>query len=215
MIVMQPVLEMDVPDDDFAFWPVAETKPFGYLPLTGELSPAEVGTAMMRIVGYNDIGPDPGDGFPPPPADPLGSFLHGMLTSEELIVAGGLRVVDSSTGVTLLPGCCCGLEGWREWHEVVDGGDRPWLGHDPQPTAERFGDTVRLTVRSGKSDSPVIELSASELGRLLVGVERDLADFVALAADWASRHLPGRSAPLAAALARLLDLPLPAVPQRR
>ncbi|WP_406300388.1 hypothetical protein OG948_33145 [Embleya sp. NBC_00888] len=160
---MQPVLEMDVPDGDFAFRPVAETKPFGYLPLTGE----------------------------------------------------PLCVVDGSTGVTLLPGCCCGLEGRRQWHEVVDGGERPWLGHDPQPTAERFGDTVRLTVGSGQSDSPVIELSASELGRLLVGVERDLADFVAPAADWASRHLPGRSASLAAALARLLDLPLPAVPQRR
>ncbi|WP_439681026.1 hypothetical protein [Embleya sp. MST-111070] len=67
----------------------------------------------------------------------------------------------------------------REWHEAVDGNDRPWLGHDPQPAAERFGYTLRLTVRFGQSDSPVIELSASALGQLLVSVERDLTGFVA------------------------------------
>ncbi|MER5866157.1 hypothetical protein [Kitasatospora sp. NPDC002040] len=210
---MQPVLEIDIPDDDFDLWPVAELKPFSYLPINGGLSPAETGAAMMLIVGYNDIGPEPGDDFPPPPADPLGSFLHGMLTSEDLFVAGGLRVVDSSAEVTLLPGCCCGLEGWREWHEVVDGSDWPWLGHDPQPTAERSGDTVLLTVESGLSDSPVIELSAAELRQLLAGVERDLADFVALAAAWTSQHLPGHSVPLTAALCRLLDLPSPTVPR--
>jgi len=199
---------MDAPDDDFVFWPVAETEPFGYLPLGGGLSEAEVGTAMMRVVGYNTVGPDPEEGFAPPPADPLGAFLHGTLTSEFLIVGGGLRVVDESTDVTLPPGCCCGLEDWREWWEVVDGGaDRPWLGHDPQPIAERFGDTVRLTLDSGSRDSPTIELPAAELGHLLLGVERDLADFVALAARWASRHLPDHTVPIAAALSRLLDLP--------
>ncbi|WP_237535372.1 hypothetical protein [Streptomyces sp. SID3343] len=152
---MRLVLRVDVHDGDFAFWPVAETKSFGHIPLGDELSPTEVGTAMMRIVGCNDVGPDPGEGFPLPPADPLGYFLHGMLTSEEPIVGGGLLVVDTSTGIVVPPGCCCGLEDWREWQEVVDGGDPPWLGHDPEPTAERLGDTVRLTLDSGKSDGPV------------------------------------------------------------
>lgn len=214
MITMRPVLTVDVHDGDFAFWPVAEVKSYGHLPLTGGLSSAEVGTAMMRIVGCNDIGPAPGEGFPPPPADPLGSFLHGMLTSEEPIVGGGLLVVDTSTGVVVPPGCCCGLEDWREWQGVVDDGDPPWLGHDPQPTAERLGDTVRLTLDSAKSDSPVIELPGGELDRLLKGVERDLSDFVALAADWASHHLPDHAIPLDAALSRLLDLPSPTGPRQ-
>ncbi|MFE5586172.1 hypothetical protein [Kitasatospora sp. NPDC056531] len=207
---MQPVLEINTPDG-FDLWPVAEVVPFGFLPLSGELSPAEVGTAMMRIAGCNDIDPD-GD-RPPRPSDPLDSFLHGLLTFENLFAAGGLRVTDDSTGTTFLPGCCDGLEDWRDWHRLVDGGGMLGFGHDPvSPVAERFGGTVRLTVNAEQSDSPVIELSVVELRHLLAGAERDLADFLALAADWVFQHLPGHWASVTAALARVLDLPAPALP---
>ncbi|MEJ8646416.1 hypothetical protein WKI68_44425 [Streptomyces sp. MS1.HAVA.3] len=207
---MQPVLEIYAPDG-FDLWPVAETESFGFLPLSGELSPAEVGTAVMRIAGCNDIDPD-GDRLPRP-ADALDSFLHGLLTFDNLYAAGGLRVTDNSTGVTFLPGCCDGLEDWRDWHQFVDDGGLLGFGHAPEsPVAERFGDTIRLTVNADQSDSPVIELSVTELRHLLAGAERDLADFLALATDWASRHLPGRCAPVAAALARVLGLPAPALP---
>ncbi|WP_331727741.1 hypothetical protein [Streptomyces sp. NBC_00158] len=210
MIVMHPVLEIYTPDG-FDLWPVAEIEPFGFLPLSGELSPAQVGTAVMRIAGCNDVDPD-GD-RPPRPADALGSFLHGLLTFDCLFAAGGLRVTDNSTGVTFLPGCCDGLEDWRDWHQFADAGSLLGFGHDPvSPVAERFGDTVRLTANADRSDSPVIELSVTELRHLLVGAERDLADFLALAADWASTHLPGHRARVTAALARLLDLPAPTTP---
>lgn len=91
---MQPVLEIYAPDG-FDLWPVAEIKSFGFLPLSGELSPAEVGTAMMRIASCNDIDPD-GD-RPPLPAASRDSFLHGLLTSDNLFAAGGLQVTDNST----------------------------------------------------------------------------------------------------------------------
>ncbi len=207
---MQPVLEIYTPDG-FDLWPIAEIEPFSFLPLSGDLSPAEVGTAMMRIAGCNDIDPD-GD-RPPRPADALSSFLHGLLTFECLFAAGGLRVTDSSTGVTFAPGCCDGLEAWRDWHQFVDDGTLLGFGHEPvSPVAERAGDTIRLTVNTEQSDSPLIELSDTELRRLLAGAERDLTDFLALAADWASEHLPAHCAPVTAALARVLDLPRPAIP---
>ncbi|MGW2546747.1 hypothetical protein ACWC5I_39220 [Kitasatospora sp. NPDC001574] len=207
---MQPVLEINIPDG-FDLWPVAEVVPFAFLPLSGELSPAQVGTAMMRIAGCNDIDPD-GD-RPPRPSDPLDSFLHGLLTFENLFAAGGLRVTDHSTGITFMPGCCDGLEDWRDWHRLVDGGGPLGFGHDPvSPMAERFGGTVRLTVNAEQSDSPVIELSVGELRHLLAGVERDLADFLALATDWVLQHLPGHWASVTAALARVLDLPASALP---
>ncbi|WP_405674789.1 hypothetical protein OG292_02930 [Streptomyces sp. NBC_01511] len=207
---MQPVLEINTPDG-FDLWPVAEVVPFSFLPLSGELSPAEVGTAMMRIAGCNDIDPD-GD-RPPRPSDPLDSFLHGLLTFENLFAAGGLRVTDDSTGITFLPGCCDGLEDWRDWHRLVDGGGLLGFGHDPvSPVAERFGGIVRLTVNAEQSDSPVIEVSVVELRHLLAGAERDLADFLALAADWVHQHLPGHYASVTAALARVLDLPAPVLP---
>ncbi|MER5894550.1 hypothetical protein [Streptomyces sp. NPDC001876] len=201
---MQPVLEIHR-TDGFALWPVAEARPSGYLPLSGELTTAEVATAVMRIAECNDLDPEHDD-RPPRPADPLGSFLHGLLTFEDLYAAGGMRVTDSSTGITLLPGCCNGLEEWRAWREVLRGSDYASFGHDPDPIAERVGDAVRLTVDAERTDSPVIELSVAELGRLLDGAERDLTGFLALAEKWVSENLPDRSAPVTAALVRALDL---------
>ncbi|WP_326732978.1 hypothetical protein [Streptomyces phaeochromogenes] len=210
---MRPVLEMTT-TDGFDLWPVAEFESFGFLPLSGELSPAEVGTAVMRIAGCNDVDPD-GD-RPPRPVAALHSFLHGLLTFDCLFVAGGLRVTDNSTGVTFLPGCCDGLEDWRDWQRLVDDGGLLGFGHDPvSPIAERFGSIVRLTVNAEQSDSPVIELPTTELRLLLAGAERDLVDFLALAADWASKQLPDHCSAVTAALARALDLPTLAVPPER
>ncbi|MDG4857663.1 hypothetical protein P8605_05750 [Streptomyces sp. T-3] len=210
MIVMQPVLEM-YPPDGFGLWPVAEFKSLGFLPLSGELSPGEVGAAVMRIANCNDIDPD-GD-RPARPSDPLDSFLHGLLTFDTPFAAGGLQVTDDSTGITFLPGCCDGLEDWRDWHRLVDAGGLLGFGHDPvSPTAERFGETVRLTVNAEQCGSPVITLTVAQLRHLLAGVERDLAGFLALANDWGLVHLSGRRVPAMAALARVLDLPALAVP---
>ncbi|WKU42880.1 hypothetical protein Q3V23_01700 [Streptomyces sp. VNUA116] len=210
MIVMRPVLEIYTPDG-FDLWPVAEIESFGFLPLSGELSPAEVGAAVMRIADYNDAVPD--DDCPPRPAEARDAFLHGLLTSDAPLAPGGLQVTDGSTGVIFLPGCCDGLEDWRDWHQLVDTGSLLGFGHDPvSPIAERFGDTVRLTVNAEQSDSPVIELSVTELRPLLAGVERDLAGFLALAAGWAAKCLPDYCTPLTATLARVLDLPAPSIP---
>ncbi|MEV7602830.1 hypothetical protein AB0O91_36215 [Kitasatospora sp. NPDC089797] len=205
---MQPVVEIVVPDA-FALWPVAEVERFGFQPLSGKLSPAEVGTAVMGIIRCNDTEPD--SDHPPRPTDPLGSFLHGLLTLDPLFAAGGLRVTDTSTGVTFLPGCCDGLEDWRDWHRLIDDGGPLWFGHDPvSPLAERIGDTVRLTVDTCRHDSPVIELPVTTFGRLLADAERDLAGFLALAADWAPGHLPDHADSVTAALGRLFGLPAPA-----
>ncbi|MFD4909111.1 hypothetical protein [Kitasatospora purpeofusca] len=202
---MQPVLEINIPEG-FDLWPVAGVEPFAFLPLNGELSPAEVGTAMMSIIGCNDIDPD-GD-RPPRPTDPLESFLHGLLTFDDVVAAGGLRVVDDSTGAVFLPGCCDGLEDWRDWHVFLDGGSLLGFGHEPvSPLAERFGDTVRLTVNAEQNGSPVIELPVTELRRLLANAERDLADFLVLATDWVRQHMPEHSEPVIAALVRVLCLP--------
>ncbi|OSC70594.1 hypothetical protein B5180_24400 [Streptomyces sp. BF-3] len=204
MIVLQPVLEIPVPAR-FTLWPVAEGLPFTHLALDGRLTSAEVGTALMLIADYNDRDPDPAVGDDRP-SDPVASFLHGLLTSDAPIVAGGLRAMDTSTGVTLLPGCCSGLENWRDVYDVLDGTGQVFLGHDPDPVVQlsRSGDSVRLVVDIERSDSPVIELPAVELRHLLDGVGRDLAGFLALAADWARVHLPDHAEPVIDALARVL-----------
>jgi hypothetical protein len=207
VIVFQPVLEV-FRSTDFALWPVAEVERYGFMPLSGAVTPAEVGTAVMRIAECNDV-ESGADGRPPKPADPLGAFVHGLLTLDDLFTAGGLRVTDSDAGVTLLPGCCNGLEESGDWFALLDADGWASFGHDPSPLAERRGDTVRLTVDVERDDSPVIELPAEELRRLLAGAERDLADFLDLAAAWAARQLPRHGRRVTAALARALVLPVP------
>ncbi|MFE7649599.1 hypothetical protein [Streptomyces phaeoluteigriseus] len=207
VIVVQPVLEVYA-CEGFGLWPVARSVPYGFLPLSGGLDAAEVGTAVMRIVDCNDM--DPGDdGRPPRPADPLGGFLHGLLTMDDLFASGGLRITDTATGTTLLPGCCNGLDERRDWQEVVDGDGFASFGHDPSPLAERHGDTVRLIVDAERDDSPVIELSVTDLRRLLADAERDLGDFLQVAAAWAARHLPEHATAVTSALSRALDVPTP------
>ncbi|WP_328741502.1 hypothetical protein OG436_01690 [Streptomyces caniferus] len=89
MMVMQPVLEIFAADD-FALWPVGEHESYGYLVLDGELTPAEVGTAVMRIADCNNFEPEEEHGTCP--TDPLGAYLHGLLTTPNLFAAGGFRV---------------------------------------------------------------------------------------------------------------------------
>ncbi|MET9293736.1 hypothetical protein [Streptomyces sp. NPDC003077] len=224
MIVFRPVLEVLGPDG-FALWPVADVGRYDFLPLGGALTPDEVGTAVMSAATHNSVaatrnslasehdGPGPeGDGpahdaHPPRPADPVGDFLHGLLAGENLFLSGGLWVTDTTTGATLLPGCCNGLEERGDWRELLDGVGWASFGHDPGPFAERVGDLVRLTVDAEQDGSPVIELPVTELPRLLADAERDLTDFLRLATEWAARQLPEHAALVSAALARALGLP--------
>ncbi|MFD6225809.1 hypothetical protein ACFWFZ_02830 [Streptomyces sp. NPDC060232] len=206
MIVIQPVLEIQA-RDGFALWPVAGAEPYAFLPLSGALSPAEVGTAVMSIAACNDCEPD--DGRPPRPADPLGAFLHGLLTMDDLFASGGLRVTDTAHGRTLLPGCCNGMDERSDWAEVVDGSGWASFGHDPSPLAERLGDRVRLTVDTEQDDSPVIELQVTRLRHLLARAERDLRHFTHLVGPWAARHVPDHAAATTAAVARALAVPSP------
>ncbi|UUU44902.1 hypothetical protein JIW86_38570 [Streptomyces sp. NBC_00162] len=202
---MQPVLEI-VAVDDFALWPVGEHESYGYLVLDGELTPAEVGTAVMRIADCNDFEPEEEHG--PCPTDPLGTYLHGLLTMPDLFAAGGFRVTDNATNTVFVElGCCNGLETWRDWLEVLDATGCSYFGHDPSSMAERVGDIVRLTFDAhGTDGSPVIELPVDQVRTLVAGAQQDLQDFLSLAGTWAEQHLPAHAAAVTAALARALDL---------
>lgn len=95
MTDIQPVLEVFKPEE-FSLWPVAWSKRFGYLPLRSPLESIEVSTAVMGIAEANEVDHE-GD-RPPRPADPLGGFLHSVLTMELPFAPGGLRVIDNATG---------------------------------------------------------------------------------------------------------------------
>jgi hypothetical protein len=204
---MEPVLETR--EVDFSLWPAAPAESFGYLTLTGRLTADEVGLAVMLIAYANDSEDDE-DG-PPRPADAVASFLHGLVTREYVFVPGGLRVVDTAAGTTFTPGCCCGVEEWRDWFLVFDTGSSSF-GHDPWALAEQRGDVVRLTLDAGETlgaeetDSPFFDVPVDQLRELLTQAERHLVDFHALATAWLRRELPEHADAVSTALHRALDL---------
>ncbi|WAL71577.1 hypothetical protein OU787_08700 [Kitasatospora sp. YST-16] len=120
----------------------------------------------------------------PQPADPLGAFLHALLTVKNPFAPGGLRLTATATGIIFAPGCCTGLNRRRGWLDVMDGdGQRQaFFGHDPLRLAERHGDTVRLTVDGDRADSPTTDLPVADLRRLLADTEHDFAGFFRLTA---------------------------------
>src|SRR5262249_5798833 len=74
----------------------------------------------------------------------------------------------------LLPGCCCGLEDWREWIAFLDAGAAPpWCGHTPDAFFERLPDGRLCFGREG-SPGTRLETSSAELRAALRVVESDL-----------------------------------------
>jgi hypothetical protein len=178
------------------------------MPLHGALSEAEVGTAVMTIAAYNHVRGD--DEAPPArPLDPVEHFVRALLDGRDVQAPGGLQVADTLGGAVLRPGCCNGLEEWRDWFDVLDGPGHAGFGHGPAPLAERHGDIALLTVDSERDDSPAFEVDIDVLRRGLEGAERDLAGFLRAAADWAAARLPALAFPVVAALARGIGMPPP------
>ena len=114
MVIVDVVLETyDVVE--FAAWPIAEPSSDGLLALSGQMSPVEVGTAMAVIFSYNHIPVVHA-------ADMTDAHLEQHFAEREALIApGGLRFRDTTTNVNVSPGCCFGLENWRDWWNVAHG----------------------------------------------------------------------------------------------
>ncbi|WP_228010899.1 hypothetical protein [Nonomuraea phyllanthi] len=158
MVIVDAVLET-YDADGFTAWPIAQPSNDCLLALSGLLSPAEVGTAMAVIFSYN--------GIPVTHATNLtGAHLEQHLAEAEgLIAPGGLRFRDNTTGVTIAPGCCFGLENWRDWWDVI-GGKNPGSATTPRRTSHIWvmssnsGSTMGtlLPSRSPAASSPACSL---------------------------------------------------------
>lgn len=188
VIIIEPVIET-FEARDFTAWQVSLPADSQYLALSGELTPAGVGTAMAVIVAYNEDTLEEDGNEVPEGSGPAGA-LQRLTRAECLIAPGGLRVRDTDTGLAVNPGCCAGLEDWREW-EQIPGGESPWLGHDPSPWAEHLGSKIRIwsdEVREGQtppSAGPPIDIPAGVLPGLVASAGQKLQDFLDLIEPWA------------------------------
>jgi hypothetical protein len=208
VLIMDPVLE--TPDTAaFALWPVAGLPPYRFMALSDRMTAQEVGTALAALVGCAVQAGD--DDRPVTGAD---DAVRRLLAAETVTAPGGLRVHDPATGVTVTPGCCCGLEDWREWFGIADGAT-PWFGHDPSPRLDHTAESVRLwpdgrDAHRAPTGTP-IEIPALALFPLLRSAHQSLNGFLSLVGPWATRHVPSLADPLTRRLADALAIsePLP------
>ncbi|MBT2229926.1 hypothetical protein [Nonomuraea sp. NEAU-A123] len=129
------------------------------------------------------------------------TIVGRLLEQDALIAPGGLELHDLSTGVTIIPGCCSGLEDWRAWSEALSGDD-VWLGHDPAPSIAVNGDRMRIRQDGGLGEgSDSVDVPVALFPALLRTVQQDLVGFLGRVGEWADGVTPSP----AAALVRKLD----------
>jgi hypothetical protein len=210
VLIVNAVLE--TPDTvDFSFWPVADLPPHQFMALSSSMSPLEVGSALAMLADYNSR-----TGDDDRPLMDASEAICRLLETDKVIAPGGLRVHDTRTNVTVQPGCCCGLEDWREWLDVADG-ETLWLGHDPSPRLEHADEVVQLWPDSvdaqETSSGQPIEIVVGDLPGILHTVQEGLQGFLSLTKQWATRHVPTLAEDLAARLDEDLAIsaPLPGI----
>jgi hypothetical protein len=167
-------------------WPVADHQACSFVRLSGEMTGAEGGSVMAQLVTYNQIEAEP----------TVEGLLLGAIAAESLLLPGGVQASIGEREIN--PGCCCGLEEWREWRECLDTAQSPWMGHDPAPRIEWAGQAVQVWSDGGlgpTTDAFAIEFEQGRFAAELDRVERDLRGFLAVIADWARKA--GFSDPLA------------------
>ncbi|WP_053761224.1 hypothetical protein [Streptomyces sp. AS58] len=206
MLIVNAVLES--PDTvGFSFWPVADLPPYQFMALSGSMSPLEVGSALAMLADYNSR-----TGDDDRPLTDASGAIRRLLETDKVIAPGGLRVHDTRTNVTVRPGCCCGLENWREWLDVADG-ETLWLGHDPSPRIEHSSDLVHLWPDGADAQEtpsgPPIEIVVGDLPGILHTVQEGLQGFLSLTMQWATRHVPTLTEDLAARLDEDLAISAP------
>ncbi|KAF0836580.1 hypothetical protein FNL39_11481 [Nocardia caishijiensis] len=173
---MQAVVE--VPNFDFhplPPWPVSAAAPYSFMPIHPTSSDTDVGLFVSALIcGLEGDHDDP---------------VAALLAEGTLSQPGGLRLTDTATRAVVAPGCCAGLEDWREWVDIL-AGQPPWLGHGPTPEVEIGIDELRVWQDNGANrhigQSIVVERSA--LPELLNSVHRDLTGFLTCVQTWSERN---------------------------
>ncbi len=184
MVTFEPIVEAPLAGPA-SLWPVADVPADGWLRLSADTSGHEIGLVVRQLVLYNQLG----DG------ETAADLLARLARAELLIAPGGLRVRDSSSGVVVAPGCCAGLEQWREWERALEDGYSPWLGHDPDPWVEQRGAVIRVWSDGGlatprEASEAYVDVAASELPRALERARLDLLGFLEVLERWAAGQAP-------------------------
>jgi hypothetical protein len=163
-----PVIEI-ASDPTELFWlPLRSTHRHAFVELGAETPPDQVALVLHTLATYGH-------------ASGASDSPRALNENFPEIAPGGLAVSDED--LAIFPSCCCGLETWREWWGLLDGGQSPWLGHSPDPWVEQVGDEFVVwsdgAFSTGREGATRVHLSRSDLSDGLRQVATSLEAFAA------------------------------------
>lgn len=149
-----------------------------YIVLSKETMKSEIDLFVFSLFVYNDVP------FNENPSDSLQNLIN-KLHENEIILGGGVMFYDSSKRI--LPGCCCGLEQWRDIINNILQKKEPWLGHNPYPIIEYKEDYMVVWSddylglygdAKTKSSLQHIEFTNSDMEHFISQMKIDIEEFI-------------------------------------
>ncbi|NEP02468.1 MAG: hypothetical protein F6K58_28240 [Symploca sp. SIO2E9] len=156
-------------------WSKTLSNSFGWIRLSEHTTELEIGSVLAQLVNYNHL-ENHGEAK---------EVLGRILSAHSLILPGGIQV-RAASGKVINPGCCCGLEGWRDWLRFLKTGQSPWLGHGPNAWVERAGNLVRVW-SDNRAKAFHIDFERSHFEAQLSKVQQDLSAFLPQVETWAAK----------------------------
>lgn len=191
---IEAVMEVCSFDNDL-LWPLAPDPPFSFLRLHAGSTSEEVGLVMHVACAYGQ-----GEIFPF-----AAETLEVFLSKERFVLPGGLQFLENDE-VKVVPGCCAGLENWREWLSVPYGNKGIWAGHDPSPWIEYSETGIRIWQDEKSKEPAFIEFTREELEYELKKTQADLNGFLIQLRKWAKYIAPSFEQQLVSYFAKQMQI---------
>lgn len=115
--------------------------------------------------------------------------LEYFLSREEFALPGGLQFLENDIA-KVVPGCCSGVENWRDWLDVPYGKNTVWAGHDPTPWVEYFDGGLRIWQDEKSEETAFIEFTTDEMETALRKAENNLKGFLVQLDKWVNYIAP-------------------------
>ena len=189
-------------ESGFDLWPVLGGNQFTHIPLSGESSDHEIGSAIHAVFHWFYLGED--ERPAQTASDYLGRALDPLAEGPTQPLGwGGPRFTDGET--TIVPGCCLSIDERHELRDSLASYGGTWLGHGPCIGINL--DHGVATITQADDDDIVtaqIQTSESELTDALDAADARLSEFVERSGKWAATYVPNHTTGLRAALTTAL-----------
>lgn len=184
--------------DEPAPWLVSNND-FFYIRIYSGISDEEIGSVMLSacLLSSEDT-----------IKETASETLKAFVSDEGFVLEGGLFFKENDE-IKVGPGCCCGLEDWREWFNVPSGKVDMWTGHDPQSLIEINDGVIKIwNDREEKVENQSIEFTVEEMIEHLDKVEKDLNNFLFRLGQWVKNIAPEIEKRVVSHFAKSIDIRL-------